>query len=54
MTIVSRIFVYLFLVILVVVTLIPVWMLIVNATRSTVEIQQGISLLPSKYIISNY
>jgi ABC-type sugar transport system, permease component len=54
MTIVSRIFVYLFLVILVVVTLIPVWMLIINATRSTVEIQQGISLLPSKYLISNY
>lgn len=53
-TIISRIFVYLFLVILVVITLIPVWMLIVNSTRSTVEIQQGISLLPSKYLISNY
>ena len=53
-TIVSRILVYSFLVILVVITLIPVWMLIVNATRSTVEIQQGISLLPSKYLVSNY
>jgi len=53
-TIISRTFVYLFLVILVVITLLPVWMLIVNATRSTLEIQQGISLLPSKYLITNY
>jgi len=29
-------------------------MLIVNATRSTVEIQQGLSLLPSRYLVSNY
>src|SRR5690606_34094057 len=35
-------------------TLLPVWMLLVNATRSTVEIQQGISLLPSQYLITNY
>ncbi len=54
MTILSRVLVYLFLVILVVITLLPVWMLIVNATRSTVEIQQGISLLPSKYLVTNY
>ena len=49
-----RFLVYLFMVILVVVTIIPIWMLIVNATRSTVEIQQGLSLLPSHYLISNY
>src|SRR5690606_25524779 len=51
---IQRVFVYLFLVILVVITLIPVWLLIVNATRSTLEIQQGISLFPSKYLITNY
>jgi multiple sugar transport system permease protein len=51
---INRFFVYLFLIILVIVTLIPLWLLIVNATRSTLEIQQGISLLPSKYLISNY
>jgi len=51
---IDRIFVYLFLVILVVITLIPLWLLIVNATRSTLEIQQGISLFPSKYLITNY
>ncbi len=49
-----RFFVYLVLVILLVITIIPIWLLIVNATRSTVEIQQGISFLPSKYMITNY
>lgn len=49
-----RVLVYAFLVFLVIITLIPLWLLIVNATRSTVEIQQGISMLPSKYLITNY
>ncbi len=49
-----RALIYLVLVIILVVTIVPVWMMIVNATRSTVEIQQGISLLPSKYLITNY
>lgn len=51
---ISRVFVYLVLVILLVVTIVPVYLLLVNATRSTVQIQQGISLLPSNYIASNY
>lgn len=49
-----RFFIYLFLVVLLIVTLLPVWLLLVNATRSTLEIQQGISLLPSHYTLSNY
>ena len=49
-----RFFIYLFLVVLLIVTLLPVWLLLVNATRSTLEIQQGISLLPSQYTLSNY
>ncbi|HEY4692754.1 MAG TPA: carbohydrate ABC transporter permease [Bellilinea sp.] len=49
-----RFFIYLVLAIILLITIIPVWLLMVNATRSTVEIQQGISLLPSKYLISNY
>jgi len=49
-----RILIYVILVILLVVTLIPVWMLIVNATRSTLQIQQGISMIPSTHIIENY
>lgn len=49
-----RALIYLVLIVILIITIIPVWLLIVNATRSTLEIQQGISLLPSKYIISNY
>jgi ABC-type glycerol-3-phosphate transport system permease component len=51
---INRFFVYLVLVILLVITIVPVWLLIVNATRSTIEIQQGISLMPSVYTITNY
>jgi multiple sugar transport system permease protein len=51
---ISRFFIYLVLVLILIVTIIPVWLLIVNATRSTVEIQQGISLFPSKYLLTNY
>lgn len=51
---IQRAVVYLFLIGLLVVTLVPVWLLLVNATRSTLEIQQGISFLPSKFLLSNY
>ncbi|MHB8135613.1 MAG: carbohydrate ABC transporter permease [Anaerolineaceae bacterium] len=51
---ITRFFVYLILVILLLLTIIPVWLLIVNATRSTIEIQQGISMMPSVYTITNY
>jgi len=46
--------VYVVLVILLIVTIVPIWLLIVNATRSTTEIQQGISILPSTHLIENY
>jgi len=49
-----RVFVYAALIILLVVTIVPIWLLIVNATRSTTEIQQGLSLLPSTHLIENY
>ena len=49
-----RVFVYAVLIILLVVTIIPIWLLIVNATRSTSEIQQGLSLLPSTHLVENY
>lgn len=51
---IERILIYIFLGILLVITIIPVWLLLVNATRSTIQIQQGISMLPSTYIVSNY
>jgi multiple sugar transport system permease protein len=53
-TIILRIFVYIVLFTLLIVTIVPIWLLIVNATRSTVEIQQGISFLPSTHMVENY
>ena len=51
---VMRVFIYAVLIILQVVTIVPIWLLLVNATRSTTEIQQGLSLLPSTHLIENY
>ncbi len=53
-TYIMRFFIYLVLIILLAVTIIPIWLLIVNATRSTTEIQQGLSILPSTHLIDNY
>lgn len=50
----SRFFIYIVLAILLAVTIIPIWLVIVNATRSTTEIQQGLSILPSSYLVENY
>ena len=49
-----RALIYLFLFVLLLVTLAPIWLLIVNATRSTVEIQQGVAFLPSTHVFENY
>jgi len=49
-----RIFVYIILASLLVMCVFPVWILLVNATRSTSEIQQGISLIPSNNLVANW
>jgi multiple sugar transport system permease protein len=46
--------VYIILVALLIITILPIWLLIVNATRSTVEIQQGLSIFPSTHLLDNY
>ena len=51
---IQRFFVYIVLTIILIVTIVPIWLLIVNATRSTVEIQQGISFFPSTHMAENY
>lgn len=51
---ISRIIVYIFLIILLFITIAPIWLLIVNATRSTTQIQQGISIIPSTHMLENY
>lgn len=53
-TIGLRVVSYTLLVILVLLVIMPIWLLIVNATRSTNEIQQGLSLLPSTHLFENY
>jgi multiple sugar transport system permease protein len=53
-TFVMRFFIYALLFLLLIITIVPIWLLIVNATRSTTEIQQGLSLLPSTHMIENY
>lgn len=49
-----RTFIYIVLALLLVVTILPIWTLIVNATRSTYEIQQGIGFFPSTHLMDNY
>ncbi len=51
---VSRFFVYILLFSLLIIVIIPVWLLLVNGTRSTAEINQGIALLPSTHMLENY
>ena len=49
-----RLFVYAVLIILLVISVVPIWIMIVNATRSTPEIQQGIGYFPSTHLLENY
>src|SRR5690606_8567477 len=49
-----RIFIYAVLIFLLILIVVTIWLLLVNATRSTTEIQQGLSLIPSSNLINNY
>lgn len=53
-TYVGRVLVYILLFTLLALIVLPIWLLIVNATRSTTEIQQGISIFPSTHLVENY
>ncbi|MCG3212195.1 MAG: L-arabinose transport system permease protein AraQ [Anaerolineae bacterium] len=53
-TLILRGFIYIILFVLLIVTIVPIWLLIVNSTRSTVEIQQGLSFMPSTHLVENY
>lgn len=39
---------------LVALSILPIWIMLVNATRSTTAIQQGISLIPSRFLSYNW
>ena len=51
---ITRAFIYFFLSFLVLLCVVPLWILFINATRNTPEIQSGISLIPSTHFIDNY
>jgi arabinosaccharide transport system permease protein len=51
---IKRVIVYIALGLLTILALGPVWIMLVNATRSTEEIVQGISIMPSRYMINNW
>ena len=51
----ASIFIYIVCIILAVLSILPFWIMIVNATRSTVQIQShAISLIPSTHIMNNF
>ena len=51
---IMKIVIYVVCIFLAILSILPFWIMIVNATRSTTEIQQhAISLIPSKYMLNN-
>ncbi|MCC3374430.1 carbohydrate ABC transporter permease [Cohnella sp. REN36] len=50
---VNRTIVYIVCIVLALLSIMPFWIMFVNATRSTSEIQSGLSLLPSTHIKTN-
>lgn len=50
---VNRTIVYVVCIVLALLSILPFWIMFVNATRSTAEIQSGLSLLPSTHIKTN-
>ncbi len=49
-----RTLVYIFFLLLAIVVVAPIWILLVNATRTSPEIQQGLSLIPGTNLINNW
>ena len=50
----ERTFVYLVMLFLSLLAVVPLWLMLVNATRSTEQINQGLSLLPGGYMLKNW
>lgn len=50
-----KIFIYIVCILLAILSILPFWIMIVNSTRSTAQIQlNALSLFPSKYLINNF
>jgi len=52
--IVKKFFIYVIMIFLAALAIVPIWLLLVNATRSTEQINSGISLLPSTNMAYNW
>ena len=50
----TKTLIYVVCIFLSILSILPFWLMFVNATRSTVEIQQGVSLLPSTHFMENW
>lgn len=50
---INKTIIYIVCISLAVLSILPFWIMFVNATRSTAEIQSGLSLLPSTHMMSN-
>ena len=50
----QRLLIYIFFILLTFLSIAPFWIVIVNATRSTEQIQQGFSLIPGSSLINNW
>lgn len=50
---VNRTIIYIVCILLALLSILPFWIMFVNATRSTPEIQSGLSLIPSTHMMSN-
>lgn len=51
---IRRILIYVFYGLLTLLSILPFWTVLVNATRSTEQIRQGLSLLPGKHLMYNW
>lgn len=50
----QRILIYIFFGILTILSIIPFWIVLVNATRTSAQIQQGITLIPQNSLVDNW
>lgn len=50
----KRSMIYVFCILLCALAILPFWIMIVNATRSSLQIQSGMSLLPSSFLANNW
>ncbi|MDR3335621.1 MAG: carbohydrate ABC transporter permease [Treponema sp.] len=51
---VKRFFIYLIMILLTLLAVVPVYVVLINATRSTEQINMGVSLIPSHYVSYNW